>query len=470
MAQLVKNFLFYDIETTGLSKSFDQVLQFAAIRTDSSLRETGRHEKRIRLNPDMIPSPEAMLTHGLGIPDMLEGESEYEAIQEIHQWLNTPNTLSLGYNTLGFDDEFLRFSFYRNLLSPYTHQYANGCGRMDLFPITVMFYLFGNDILQWPEKNEGISLKLADLNAANLLHGGKAHDAMADTEATLALARRFFQQTDMWGYLAGHFEKKTDLLRMQPLQQAGMTALMIQPIHGYTNRYQCPVVFMGKHLHYQNQLLWLRLDTETLQDTTPESIAETTWSISTKPGEPDFVLPFPSRFDRHLSPERKALAEQNHQWLTSHPELFQKIRAQHAHFKWPVYPDVDCEAGLYVQGFFSPEEERFCMRFHAATPAKKAGLAEQPPTQRMGGLATRLVARHFPDHMTSLLTERHAAWQKAMRADDGSAPVDFRGKKRLTSSGALQTINALLTEKSRGRKEKALLKEAKKWLAGNAAP
>jgi len=39
-----KTYLFYDTETTGLNKSFDQVLQFAAIRTDLDLNEIERHE------------------------------------------------------------------------------------------------------------------------------------------------------------------------------------------------------------------------------------------------------------------------------------------------------------------------------------------------------------------------------------------------------------------------------------------
>ena len=42
-----KTYLFYDIETTGLNKAFDQVLQFAAIRTDRQLNE-------IEVNIDLI--------------------------------------------------------------------------------------------------------------------------------------------------------------------------------------------------------------------------------------------------------------------------------------------------------------------------------------------------------------------------------------------------------------------------------
>ena len=44
-----KTYLFYDIESTGLCKAFDQVLQFAAIRTDTDLNEIERHEFLIKL-------------------------------------------------------------------------------------------------------------------------------------------------------------------------------------------------------------------------------------------------------------------------------------------------------------------------------------------------------------------------------------------------------------------------------------
>ncbi|MBW1941023.1 MAG: hypothetical protein JRI28_06590, partial [Deltaproteobacteria bacterium] len=38
----MNTYLFYDLETTGLNKAFDQILQFAAIRTDMKLKETER--------------------------------------------------------------------------------------------------------------------------------------------------------------------------------------------------------------------------------------------------------------------------------------------------------------------------------------------------------------------------------------------------------------------------------------------
>ena len=151
-------YLFYDLETTGLSMCFDQVLQFAAIRTDLELNEIERHQLQVRLNPDVIPSPYALITHRISIDAMQQGDDELTAIKTIHNILNQPGTISLGYNTLGFDDEFLRFSFFRNLLPPYTHQFANQCGRMDLFPMTLMYYLHQPNTLEWPMIDGRVSL------------------------------------------------------------------------------------------------------------------------------------------------------------------------------------------------------------------------------------------------------------------------------------------------------------------------
>ncbi len=123
----MNTYLFYDLETTGLNRAFDQVLQFSSIRTDLAFNELERHSINVSLRRDVIPSPEAMIVHGIDFTAVDGGLPELEAITEIHRLLNRPGTISLGYNTLGFDDEFLRFSFYRNLLPPYTHQFHQGC-------------------------------------------------------------------------------------------------------------------------------------------------------------------------------------------------------------------------------------------------------------------------------------------------------------------------------------------------------
>ena len=48
--------IFYDTETTGTDSAFDQILQFAAVRTDAELNEVDRFETRCRISPRVVPS------------------------------------------------------------------------------------------------------------------------------------------------------------------------------------------------------------------------------------------------------------------------------------------------------------------------------------------------------------------------------------------------------------------------------
>ncbi len=82
-------FIFYDTETTGLETAFDQILQFAAIRTDDDLNELDRFDIRCRLMPYIVPSPGALRVTGV-TPAMLTDPSlpsHYEAIRRIKEKL-----------------------------------------------------------------------------------------------------------------------------------------------------------------------------------------------------------------------------------------------------------------------------------------------------------------------------------------------------------------------------------------------
>jgi len=440
-------FLFYDIETTGLSKAFDQVLQFAAIRTDRTLKEIDRHEWIVKLNPDVIPTPRAMITHGIALSDIHQGENEFEVIKKIHALFNQPGTISLGYNTLGFDDEFLRFSFYRNLLSPYTHQYANDCGRMDLYPLTAFYFLFKNSILSWPD-----SLKLEKLNAANQFIQGSAHNAMVDVEATLAMARIFLKEGEMWNYISGYFNKRIDQERVSHLK----IGLCIDGIFGREQRYQCPVLFLGNHKYYKNQSIWLRLD---------QDIIENPWIIRKKWGEPSFILPMQDRFLKHLSPDRKNLSDQHVQHLTKHPDILEKMAKHYTEFQYPIFPNADTNARLYVDGFWNPMDENFCRAFHAAPSKEKSKLIEKHNNPTLKALAIRILGRHFkedlPDSLASYFNEY---MQKIYPETEEAALIDYQGNKRFTQEMAFAEIAELYASNSLTEKQSGSLKALENYL------
>ena len=446
-------YLFYDIETTGLNKCFDQVLQFAAIRTTLKLEEIERHEIQVRLNNDVIPSPYAVITHRIGPSQFNQGLSELEAIEKIHTLLNTPNTISVGYNSLGFDDEFLRFSFYRNLLTPYTHQYANRCGRMDIYPITTLYYLFKKELLQWPEGN----LKLENINKKNQLAEGLAHNAMVDVIATLALARKLMKDPAMWSFVTGYFQKAVDDDRIKNAEstlpignQAHATGLLIYGKIGAKDSYIAPVVLLGQHLHYKNQILFLRLDTSEIVKTEKDAISKTTRVFRKRFGEPPLFLPLKERYMTLLSEDRQHLMRANQQFLAENTPIFDAIRQYYQHEKYPEHPLHDIDAALYAIDFPSSLEEKLFREFHQAAPSEKLAIAEKFPNPIRRAQAKRILMRHFPEIL--IIPE-----------EQKETPFDFRGEKKYTLKQALIDVEEIQTKKELDAEQVKLVAELKTY-------
>jgi exodeoxyribonuclease-1 len=393
----------------------------------------------------------AILTNRIPVPALAEGQCEYEAIVQIHSLMNAPETVSIGYNNLGFDDEFLRFSFHRNLLPPYSHQYRNGCRRMDLFPITIIYWLYQRQVLTWPVINGKPSLKLEHLGAENRMVNGQAHDALVDVETTVALARRFFEKKKVWQYLEGYFDKETDAHRIGELPVAFQSGpgehrkgLMISGEYGPAQNYQIPVISIGESIPYPNQSLWLRMDLPQLRDSTPQSIAETSWVVRKRLGEPGLLLPPRSRYWRRIGDERSAVFEENLKWLQANPEIFQQIITYYREYRYPFIPHLDADASLYQIGFYSKADEKLCPQFHKASLVEKAMLAEQFASPDARTLARRILGRNYPQALPAEHENEFKAYLRCInpfRPED--ALLDYRGQQRTTPRAALIEIKRL---------------------------
>ena len=470
-----KTYLFYDIETTGLNKAFDQVLQFAAIRTDRQLNEIERHTLRVKLRPDVIPSPGAMITNRLSAADLASGLCEFEAIRQIHELMNQRETISLGYNSLGFDDEFLRFSFYRNLLPPYTHQFQNGCRRMDLLPIAVMFWLYKREVINWPQIQSKPSLKLEHIREANQLASGPAHDATVDVAATVELARRFFKNQKMWNYLMGYFEKETDVHRIADIPAAFQSALgehrqglMVSSEYGPRQMYQIPVLSIGNSIPYSNQTLWLRLDLPELRETKADSMAETTWIVRKRYGEPVILLPPNQRYLKFLGDDRKSVVAENLNWLQSNPSKFQQIANYHREYTYPFIPNLDPDAALYQIGFFSRSDEKLFKEFQTAALNEKEAIAKRLKSQDARTLAARLLCRNYPQQISpDLAAEFEAYLRRINPAREDDAIVDYREVPRTTPSAALAEIRRFKKSGKLDSQQKKLLDDLQNYIKNN---
>ena len=472
---MTKTFLFYDIETTGLNKAFDQVLQFAAIRTDRKLNEIERYRLTVKLRPDVIPSPGAMITNRLSVADLASGLCEFEAIRQIHELINQRETISLGYNSLGFDDEFLRFSFHRNLLPPYTHQFQNGCRRMDLLPMAVMFWLYKREVISWPQVQSKPSMRLEHIREVNQLASGPSHDAAVDVAATVELARRFFKSRKMWNYLMGYFDKETDAHRIADIPAVFQSALgehrqglMVSSEYGPGQMYQIPVLSIGKSIPYSNETLWLRLDLPELRETNNDSVAESTWVVRKRYGEPGILLPPNRRYLKFLGDDRKAVVAENLNWLQSNPSKFQHIVDYHREYTYPFIPNLDPEAALYQIGFFTRSDEKLFKEFQTAPLEEKEAIVKRLKSREARTLAVRLLCRNFPQQISPDLSGEFESYLHRINpAREEDAIVDYREMPRMTPAAALAEIRNLRKSGKLDNQQKTLLVDLQNYIKQN---
>ncbi len=466
----MKTYLFYDTETTGLSPYFDQVLTFACIRTDPELNELDRTAITIRLREDIIPSPGAFLTHGLSFDELESGICEYQAARKIHELVNFPSTVSVGYNSLEFDDEFLRFMFYRNLLDPYTHQYKNNCSRMDILPVALIFRLFCPEALKWPSVDGKPSLKLELIASENnFVTSGRAHEAMSDVEALIALCRKLRPHGKIWNYTLDFFDRKKDETRIHKIKtsldisgQAFKLCIMANPSFGSENNYLAPVIYLGKSLVYSNQSLWLRLDGEDILGLDTNSDISDTFVIRKRYGDARIVLPALERFWQKLSETARNAAQLNIKELSGHASRFSEYIRYHKAYEYPVIPELDCDAALYQDGFFTWDEKKQIETFHEAPDRLKTDVLKTMTSPRIKSLASRIIARNFKNYSD---IDTQGMWNQYLACLVSDLPEDqitgYRGDAKFNLSMGLEALESVTSTIDRHDTERRKIVE---WL------
>ncbi|OEF24117.1 exodeoxyribonuclease I [Vibrio rumoiensis] len=411
-------FFFLDYETWGVSPAKDRPSQFAGVRTDMDFNIIGEPLVIYCQPPsDYLPSPEAALITGIKPQKAVkDGLPEPEFIRRIHHELSTPNTISLGYNSIRFDDEVTRYTLYRNFYDPYAWAYQNGNSRWDLLDIMRTCYALRPEGIHWPENDEGFpSFKLEHLSVANGIEHENAHDAMADVIATIELAKKIKQaQPKLFNYLLSMRHKRKlneliDIVNMTPLVHvSGMFGVQCSNISW--------IVPMAWHPTNNNAVITVNL----AMDPTPliEMDAEALHQrLYTKRDElaPD-ELPVPLKLVHInkcpvLAPAKTLTAENaerigidrkqcldNLARLKSHPEIREKlITIYNIEREYAQNNNVDTQ--LY-SSFFSPADKATIDIIRETEPDKLGALDLSVKDHRIEPLLFRYRARHFPWTLT----------------------------------------------------------------------
>lgn len=222
MIVVKETFFFYDVETSGLDPKTMRIMQFAGQRTDLNLQPIGQPVNwLVRLSDDVLPDPEAVLLTGI-TPQQTrqEGVSEADFCKMLYQQVLTPGTIVTGFNNLRFDDNFLRYTLYRNLYDPYEWSWSENRSRWDLLDAVRLTRAVRPDGINWPLDDEGLPTnRLEALARANGLDHASAHDAMSDVAALIGLARLLKdKQPKLFDYLLNMRHKKRVAELVNPQQ------------------------------------------------------------------------------------------------------------------------------------------------------------------------------------------------------------------------------------------------------------
>jgi exodeoxyribonuclease-1 len=208
---MAHTYFFYDLETSGLNARTDRIMQFAGQRTDTELNPIGEaYNVLIRLNDDTLPSPEAILVTGITPQQTVEdGVTEAEFARLLIDDICLADTMTVGFNNIRFDDEFIRCLLWRNFHDPYEWCWKNGCSRWDILDVVRMTRALRPDGIEWPIVDGKATNRLELITKLNGIEHLSAHDALSDVDATIAVARLIKErQPQLFDYLLDMRDKK----------------------------------------------------------------------------------------------------------------------------------------------------------------------------------------------------------------------------------------------------------------------
>lgn len=454
-----QSFYWYDLETSGTHPASDRIMQFAGRRTDAALNPIGEpYTTFVRLAPDVLPHPEACVVTGI-TPQRAnaEGVDEWEALSEVDRRMREPGTCVVGYNNLRFDDDFLRFGLYRNLMDPYAREWQEGNSRWDLIDLARAACALRPDGIEWPREDGVVTFRLERLCAANGIRQDLPHDALWDVEATIGLARRLkAAQPRLWDYALEQRIRNNVAALLLPLGRK----LCVHVSQRFSNERLCaaPVVSIAVHPEIRNRVVVADLsrDIDMLLDSDVEELKRRIFGTDLTDDEErapikEVVLnrcPFvaPIEVVRAADAERLGFdletIERRRQALASVPDLATRIGS--AYRREPsASPFEDAEFALFDR-FIDDADKAALDSLQAALATGAPWPAFRSDDERLATLALRLKARLRP---AELDVHEAAAWQDHVRgcleAGFGRRPslVEFREEvAALDDSGETNTI------------------------------
>jgi len=406
-------------------------MQFAGRRTDLNLKPIGEpFNMLIKITPDVLPDPDAIMVTGITPQQTIaEGLSEAEFLKIFYDQIVMPGTIFVGYNSVRFDDEFIRFLNYRNFYDAYEWQWKNQCSRWDLLDVVRMTRALRPEGIKWAFASDGKpSNRLELLTSVNKLSHDNAHDALADVEATISLARLIrTKQSDLFDYLLGVRGKK----EVAKLVEAGSPFVYTSGRYGSEFLHTTVALRLADHPQDASALVYdLRADPTPFIKMTVDEIVDA-WRFTKDPD----VLRLPVKTLKYnrcpaIAPlgviKDQASQENIKLNLDTVKANLAKLKAHHQEFAAKVLEavrvldeerqkaqttlldDQSTVDGRLYDGFISDYDRNVMPVVRAADPSEITTLSSELKDDRLKSLLPLYKARNYPK---SLDDQERAEWE-----------------------------------------------------------
>ncbi|MBR3353066.1 exodeoxyribonuclease I [Candidatus Saccharibacteria bacterium] len=462
----MKTFFFYDLETSGLRPRDDRIMQFAGQRTDMELNPVGEPVNvLVKMTNDALPSPGAINVTGITPQQtLMDGISEAEFCKCVTEEIFVPDTIAVGYNTVRFDDEFMRACLWRNFYDPYEWEWKDGRSRWDILDVVRLTRALRPEGINWPFRDDGAPTNRLELiTKLNGVSHEHAHDALSDVYATIAVAKLIRdKQPDLFNYLYS-IRGKNDVKKLVNLENPKP---FIYASGRYANEFnKTTVVFPiapgrnGNVLVYDLRHNLERVLTEPIFS--DAGLEKSGTSYAGRPGEPPALQAnlsassgiYVPDFSNHLMHPKKQVSatrsnffpivkelcynkcpavaplgvldknggwekigldketvEKNLQSLLAHPEFAEQMREEYENR--PEFPPAEEPEGAIYDGFLNDADRVKVAVVRNAEPSKLVDLNLEFDDERLPELLLHYKGRNFPETLSESEMEQYEDYRK----------------------------------------------------------
>ena len=457
-------FYFFDLETSGFSPINDRIMQFAGQRTDMNLNPIGEPDNiLVKITADVLPQPDAVLVHGITPQKTLaEGITEAELTKYLTSQVFTSDTIAVGYNNIRFDNDFIRFTFWRDFTDAYEWVWKDGRSTWDLLDVVRMTRALRPEGIKWPFAPDGKpSNKLEFLSSVNGLDHADAHDALSDVQAVIGLAKLLkSKQPKLFDYLLQHRDKK----KVAPLVTSGKPVVYTSGRYPSEFNKTTVAVCIAQKDDKSGALMYdLRIDPDEFKGLSPAELAKR-WAAR---GED--VPYFPVKTLSYnkcpaIAPIEVLEAGKGYEKLQLHKEIvkqhLEKLQKagdfgdkllEALEIMWPkrqaglVADPLKVDGQLY-DGFVKDQDKTKMSAVRAAKPDELSSLSQDFKDERLKLLLPIYKARNYPKFLNDDELGQWESFRQQKLTGSGQADRFFKRLEELAKTPGLDGEKQYLLE------------------------